>query len=151
MIVGDAQGVARMLLVEVQQVGGNGGAGHRAPGTTGLVDVVGGVPDTGSAMGDLYDRPDNTEFIAQMAQFSSLEQMQELNANFESVLALSQSEANSGATSLKLRRMPSPPISSAPADQAATPSGLNRYTAATPSTPAPTSGFLVRRYSRSAV
>lgn len=43
---------------------------------------------------------ENEEFIAQLAQFSSLEQMQQLNSNFESMLAYNQSEANSAATSL---------------------------------------------------
>jgi flagellar basal-body rod modification protein FlgD len=37
---------------------------------------------------DPMNPADGTEFIAQLAQFSSLEQMQTLNAGFESLLAL---------------------------------------------------------------
>ena len=43
---------------------------------------------------------DNQAFLAQLAQFSSLEQMQQLNQNFDSALLLSQSQANNGATAL---------------------------------------------------
>lgn len=43
---------------------------------------------------------ENEAFLAQLAQFSSLEQMQQLNENFESVLLLSQSQNNNGATAL---------------------------------------------------
>src|SRR5690554_5797965 len=43
---------------------------------------------------------ENEAFLAQLAQFSSLEQMQLLNANFASSMALAQSEANSSATGL---------------------------------------------------
>lgn len=43
---------------------------------------------------------ENEAFLAQLAQFSSLEQMQQLNANFASSMALAQSEANSSATGL---------------------------------------------------
>ena len=43
---------------------------------------------------------ENEAFLAQLAQFSSLEQMQQLNANFTSSMALAQSEANSSATGL---------------------------------------------------
>ena len=43
---------------------------------------------------------ENEAFLAQLAQFSSLEQMQQLNANFATSMALAQSEANSSATGL---------------------------------------------------
>ncbi|MCA9730159.1 MAG: hypothetical protein KC729_20915, partial [Candidatus Eisenbacteria bacterium] len=43
---------------------------------------------------------DNEAFLAQLAQFSSLEQMQQLNENFTNSMALAQSEANSSATGL---------------------------------------------------
>jgi flagellar basal-body rod modification protein FlgD len=43
---------------------------------------------------------DNEAFLAQLAQFSSLEQMQQLNQNFDTALLLSQSQANNGATAL---------------------------------------------------
>ncbi|MCA9754487.1 MAG: flagellar hook assembly protein FlgD [Candidatus Eisenbacteria bacterium] len=43
---------------------------------------------------------ENEAFLAQLAQFSSLEQMQQLNESFQSVIDFSQSQANSGATSL---------------------------------------------------
>lgn len=43
---------------------------------------------------------ENEAFLAQLAQFSSVEQMQQLNASFEASIALSQSQANSAATSL---------------------------------------------------
>jgi flagellar basal-body rod modification protein FlgD len=43
---------------------------------------------------------ENEAFLAQLAQFSSLEQMQQLNENFANSMALAQSEANSSATGL---------------------------------------------------
>jgi flagellar basal-body rod modification protein FlgD len=43
---------------------------------------------------------ENEAFLAQLAQFSSLEQMQQLNENFAASMALSQSQANSAATGL---------------------------------------------------
>lgn len=43
---------------------------------------------------------DNQAFLAQLAQFSSLEQMQQLNQTVESSLLFSQSQANNGATAL---------------------------------------------------
>lgn len=43
---------------------------------------------------------DNQQFLAQMAQFSSLEQMQNLNDKFEASMALSQSLNNSAAAGL---------------------------------------------------
>jgi len=41
---------------------------------------------------------ENEAFIAQLAQFSSLEQMQQLNTNVETSIQLDQSQANSAAT-----------------------------------------------------
>ena len=49
---------------------------------------------------DPFNPMDSTEFTAQLAQFSSLEQLQNLNTNFESSMLLSQSLHNSMAVNM---------------------------------------------------
>ncbi len=49
---------------------------------------------------DPLDPMDNQQFLSQLAQFSSLEQMQSLNQKFESSMALTQSLNNSAAAGL---------------------------------------------------
>ena len=56
-VLGNAQRVLDLPGRQAQQVGGDGGAGYRAPRAAGLVDLVGLVPDTCGAVGHLV--PDN--------------------------------------------------------------------------------------------